>query len=133
MKHWKSFYPNCEGSSAVEFAVAAPVILLMLFGILQLGVLFEARTGLKFAIDESARYAMIYPRPDDASIIKRFQDKQFGLVPSSLSTSIAHGTNADGDYADISAKYIVDVNFIFFRAPALHLAETRRAFQNTAQ
>ena len=55
-----------DGQALVEFALVAPIFLLILFGIIQLGLVFAGQNGLTNAVRETARYAAPY-RVVDAS------------------------------------------------------------------
>lgn len=117
------------GAAAVEFALLAPALILMIIGIAQLGILFMSNAGLRNALAEGARYATIYPRPTDAQIQQRITDRRFGLKPANVTTyPIVHGTSNGANYADIKLSYSVPLNFIFFNLPPVTLTETRRAF-----
>lgn len=52
------------GQALPEFALVAPVFLLVLFGIIQLGFLFAGQNGMSNAAREAARYASTLPTPD---------------------------------------------------------------------
>lgn len=122
-----------RGAAAIEFGIIAPVLLLMLFGLLQLGVMFNAQAGLKNAVAEGARYATIYPNPTDTQIRDRITDRRFGMQPSLIvGPTIARGTNGGPDgnvkYVDITMSYSVPMNFVFFQLPAVQITETRRAY-----
>jgi len=120
---------NADGAAAVEFALVAPALILLIVGIAQLGVLFMANAGLHHAVGEGARFATIYPRPNDEQIRARIADTRYGLDPASLSTpTITPGTDDGAPYLDISATYTVTPDFVFFTLPAVTLTETRRAF-----
>lgn len=118
-----------RGIGAVEFALAAPMLLAFIVGIAQLGMLFFANAGLKSAVAEGARYATIYPRPNNARIIQRITDQRFGLDPAYITnptvTSAKVGTR---DYITISMSYDVPLDFIFYRTDPIKLVETRRVF-----
>jgi Flp pilus assembly protein TadG len=49
-----------EGQALVEFALVAPIFLLLLFAIIQLGLLFGGQNTLVNAVRETARYAAPY-------------------------------------------------------------------------
>lgn len=118
-----------RGVSAVEFALIAPVLLLMIVGLAQLGVLFMANAGLRNAVAEGARYATIYPRPSNAQIRQRIADSRFGLDPRYLGTpEISYGIADGANYADITVRYSVPLDFVFFTVPGVTLTEARRAF-----
>lgn len=53
-----------RGQALAEFALIAPLLFLILFGIIQLGFLFGGQNGLTNAARESARYASTLPTPD---------------------------------------------------------------------
>jgi len=51
------------GQALPEFALIAPLFFLILFGIIQLGLLFAGQNGLTNAAREAARYASTLPTP----------------------------------------------------------------------
>jgi Flp pilus assembly protein TadG len=48
-----------SGQSLVEFALVLPILLLILFGIIQMGLLFASNVGLVNAVREAARYGSL--------------------------------------------------------------------------
>ena len=120
---------DARGVGIIEFALAAPVLLLMIVAASQLGVLFMSNAGLKHAVAEGARYATIHPRPNDAEIRARIDARRFGLKPQSMSTPAIVTGKADGaDYLEISVTYDVALNFVFFKPAPVQLKQTRRVF-----
>lgn len=118
-----------RGIAATEFALVAPVLVLFIVGIAQLGVLFMANAGLRNAVAEGARLATIWPRPSDTAIRDQILSHDFGLEPTRMSTpTITHGTDANVNYVDIRASYLVRLDFVFFEMPPFELTATRRAF-----
>lgn len=119
-----------RGASAIEFALAGPVLIAFTMAIFQMGVVFFANSGLKHAVGEGARYAMLYPRPSDDDILNRVMERRFGLNAAQVtSKTVTRGTAASGaDYAEIQLKYRVPLNFVFFKLEPLTLVETRRAY-----
>lgn len=122
-----------RGAAAVEFGILAPVLILMIVGIAQFGILFMANAGLRHAVGEAARHATIYPRPSDEQILAVLQDRRFGLDAARLGTPrITHGVSDGANYAEIELSYSVPLDFIFFTGPEVTLTETRRAFVHQA-
>ena len=120
---------NERAAAALEFAILAPALILMIVGIGQLGILFMANAGLRNAVAEGARFATIWPRPSDTDIINRVTSSEFGLVPENMTTpTVTHGVSGGANYVDITMSYNVPLNFIFFTTPPVTLTETRRAF-----
>ena len=60
---------SCRGQSLVEMALTLPVILLMLFGIVELGRAFLIYSEVSNAAREGARYGMVHPG-DSAPIVE---------------------------------------------------------------
>lgn len=60
------------GQSLAEFALVAPILFLLLFGIIQLGIVFGTQNGLVNGVREAARRAATYrinqASDDDASV-----------------------------------------------------------------
>lgn len=46
---------NEEGATAIEFAMVAPVLLLLIFGIIELGIMFTTQSALEGAASNAAR------------------------------------------------------------------------------
>lgn len=51
-----------SGQALVEFAIIAPLLFILLFGIIQFGITFGSHIGLTNAVREVARYASTAPR-----------------------------------------------------------------------
>lgn len=119
-----------NGASMVEFAFAAPVVLAMIIGILQIGTMFFANAGLKQAVETGARYATLYPNPTDAQIIAKVSSSRYGLIASRITgPSIGHGTTGGAKYVEVTMAYAVPLNFVFFQTSPITLSHTRRAYQ----
>jgi Flp pilus assembly protein TadG len=119
-----------EGAASIEFIVAAPFLILLLVGILQLGILFLAKAGLEQAVESGARFATIFPRPTDAEISARVLASGYGMNAAGISgPTLTYGESGGSPYVDITMTYTVRPNFIFFTAPPVELQHTRRAFQ----
>ena len=117
------------GSAAVEFALAVPVLLLFVVGVIQLGLLFSARAGMASGVNEGARYANIFPTPTDAQIVDRINQKRFMVQSAHLQpTLLVHGTANGVPYIDITMTYSAPLNFIFFSTPPVTLKQTRRVY-----
>lgn len=118
-----------RGAAALEFALAAPILILFIVGIAQCGVLLFANNGLRSAVGEGARLATIFPRPTNAQITAHVTNRRFGLDASKITgPTYATGVASGANYLDITMSYTVTPDFIFFTLPPMTLTETRRAF-----
>lgn len=50
-----------SGASALEFALVAPVLVMLIFGIIEAGRLLYAQHAMGYAVSKAARQAMIHP------------------------------------------------------------------------
>ena len=126
---WKRILRDQSGSPAVEFAFAAPVLILFVIGIVQLGLLFSATAGMASGVNEGARFATVYPTPTDDQIIARINQKRFMVQTAYMQTpTLVHGTNNGVSYIDITLNYSAPMNFVFFQTPAVSLRQTRRVY-----
>src|SRR6478735_1133928 len=118
-----------SGSPAVEFAFAAPVLLLFVIGIVQLGVLFSATAGMASGVNEGARYATVYPTPTDTQILARINQKRFMVQSAYMQTpTLVRGTSNGVPYIDITMTYSAPMNFVLFSTPAVTLKQKRRVY-----
>lgn len=118
-----------RGATAAEFALAVPVLLLMLFTVLQFGVLYVANAGLQNAVGEGARVATLWPRRSTAEITSEINAARFGLNPAGLSQpQLTYGRANGQDFVELSMTYTTDLDFIFFKVEDVQLQETRRAY-----
>ena len=127
----KKLADDVRGSSAVEFALSAGILVLMLVGIAQVGILFMANAGLRHAVGEGARLSTIFPAPDDAAIVAKVTSARFGVNPAYITDGgpqVTRGTENGADFTEVTMTYSVPLNFIFFQIPGVTLTETRRAF-----
>jgi Flp pilus assembly protein TadG len=86
-----------EGASAVEFALVVPLLLLIVFGIINFGVLFSQQLTMNNAVREGARRAVVAdpgaPRTCDG-IIASVQNQLSGLALDP--TAVEVRVTADG-------------------------------------
>lgn len=57
----RSWLNNDRGQDLVEFALSVPLLLLLLFGILESGLIYLSYNSITNAAREGARYGIVYP------------------------------------------------------------------------
>lgn len=119
---------NSRAASAMEFALVAPVFILFIIGIAQLGLIFLANAGLHNALAQGARHATLFPRPTEAEVRTRVNAAKFGLNPASLSQPVVnYNTAVTPNFADVQMSYTTNLNFIVFRK-SVTLTQRRRVY-----
>jgi len=118
-----------SGSVLAEFSLVVPILLLLIFGIFQVGVLFLANAGLKHGLGEAARLASLFPARSDAEIAARVANASFGIDRARLAEPvITHGISQGAAYTEISVRYTVPMNIVVVTLPSITLTDRRRVF-----
>ena len=85
-----------SGSAIVEFAVIAPVLLAMLFGVLQMGIVMWSYNSMRAIAADTARYTMIEYQKKDILSESQIEDKAVAIaVNSPYGFSIDHFDQSD--------------------------------------
>jgi len=125
-----------RGATALEFALAAPVLFLLVIAIAQLGTVFYANTGLQHALSQGARVAAVYPKPSDAAIAAAVTNARFGYDVASLDPTVQLVTSGEDaakrPYVDLRLKYSVPINFGFTQLGPVTLDHSRRVYTQPA-
>ena len=123
------------GSTAIEFAVAVPVLLTLMFGIFQVGILYRANAGMQHALGEGARYATLWlpannGPPTDAQIQAKVTSHKFGLNGGTWGTpSIT--TDSAANTKLITVTYSQPTDFLFFQGPTVSLTRSKLVYLST--
>ena len=126
-----------RGAAAIEFAIAFPVLLVMIYGIFQVGLIYQANAGMQHALGEGARFATLCTptgttctTATDAQIVSKMTSKVFGMNIGTFGTPTvtAPATSVCTHCKDLSVSYTVTPNFLFFNGPAITLNRTKRVY-----
>ena len=123
-----------HGAAIIEFAIAVPVLVLFIWGIFQIGLLFQAYAGMQHALGEAARYATIYPTPSDDAIKATVAGRKFGTGNGTLAELSIVNQNSGGtgtQYKTLSLTYSQPLDFLFFQGPAVSLTQSKVVYLAT--
>jgi Flp pilus assembly protein TadG len=127
-----------RGSAAIEFAIAVPVLIMMIWGMFQISILLEANAGVEQALGEGARYATIYntttnARPTNDQISAKITGAKFGTGAGTWQTPVIDTANEASDrYITINVEYDVPTDFLLFDGPNVTIAKSKRVYIQTA-
>lgn len=79
---------DSRGSIAVEFALVAPVLMVVLAGVIDIGSAAYARHALHARVTMAADYALLQPAPADQDAASTLAGSLVGLLPRSASDSV---------------------------------------------
>jgi Flp pilus assembly protein TadG len=107
--HPKKFCGDDRGASAVEFAIAGPLFILLLVGLFFMSLCLAVIGSAHFAVEESARCAAVRTTvcSDDSTTIAYAKSHYFG--PSSLPEFTYDSAAPCGHSVRASIDYVVDL------------------------
>lgn len=125
---------NEKGAAAVEFALAIPVLVMIMWGIFQIAIVLQARAGIEQALGQGARYATIYDtttnkRPTNSQISAKIVAAKFGLRNGTWHTPVIDTSNESASgYITISVQYDLPTDFLLISGPTIALTESKRVY-----
>ena len=118
-----------RGAAAVEFALAVPIIIVLIVSTMKMGLYFFAQNSIKNALDQTARKASVYPSPSDSALQTVFANnllKNEVTVPVTM--QIARGTSNGVSYVSLQSNYNVPVDLIFWNLGNIPIQAKQRAY-----
>lgn len=140
-RYLKGFYKGRRGergATAVEFALVAPVFLMFILGIIDLGRLFWVKSLMEYSVGQTARFVMVHPSTPQADLEQYASDEIATLmtgitfVADAPDTDIETGLNADGStnytvsHRTITATYTFSYMMPFITMADLDLISSTR-------
>ena len=121
---------NENGTAIIETAFALPILIMMIWMIVQLGLVFRATSGMQHALGEGARAATLWPTPDQTTIEDKMNDAVFGIGPGDFDIDVPSTPISldGGKYLDLSVTYTQSTNLIFLPGPTINLTRSKRVW-----
>lgn len=96
---------NRKGQALVEFAIILPILLLLVMGIIEFGLIFNAYLTIQNASREGARYGIT--GASDADIVSLVRSDCSALQSTYLTVNVtpAEGSRITGDTLVVSVSY----------------------------
>jgi hypothetical protein len=126
-----------RGSAVVETAFALPVLIVLLWVIVQMGLIFRAMAGIQHALGEGAREAVLFPYPDPSendNIKDKMVAAVYGIGPGTFEEpSVVEGEEDGIAYVDLSVTYEQETNLIFLPGPTINVTRSKRVWVAEAE
>lgn len=135
-RYLKSFIKGRRGErgvTAVEFALVAPIFLLFVLGIIDLGRLFYVKNLMQYAVEQTTRYAMVNPSASPATLEAYAQNQISGMFTGIVFTADTPGSDVAGgvNYRTVSAGYTFNYLMPLVTLSDVPLAASSRTPVNT--
>jgi Flp pilus assembly protein TadG len=125
-------YRNERGQAIVEFALVLPILMAILLGIIQFGIIFNNYITLTDATRAGARKAAVsrFLNDNGASAKQAVIDSAQGLDPAVLTPTVSVTAAPDwsmaGNQVTVTASYPYSINILGWTIKAGNLTSTTR-------
>ena len=118
-----------RGAAVIEMAFALPVLIMMMWMIVQLGLVFRAMSGINHGLGEGARLATLYPQPDDDAIKAKISDAVYGIGPGSFEIEDpVEGVDLGANYLDLQVTYSQNTDLLIVPGPTISVTRSKRVW-----
>lgn len=129
MRVVRKLMKDSQGSAVIELAFALPILIEMMWFMVQGGMVFRAMAGIQHALGEGARYATLYPQPNNSQITSKMYDAVFGIGPGTYSVTAPVPGTADGaKYLDLQVTYTQQTDLLLFPGPTITVRRSKRVW-----
>ena len=118
-----------RGAAAIETAFALPALIILVWCVVQLGLVFRAMSGIQHALGEGARLATIWPQPTDDAIKARIEQVVYGIGPGTFTIDDpVPGTDNGTAYIDLQVRYTQETNLLLLPGPTITVSRSKRVW-----
>lgn len=130
----RRIFRNEEGAAVIELAFALPILIIMMWAIVQFGLVFRAMSGIQHGLGEGARYATLYPQPGTDLIKSKISSVVYGIGPGNFEIDEPVSGTADGaDYLDLTVTYKQDTDLLIIPGPTIEVSRSKRVWVSTTE
>ena len=130
MKLFKRIKRDESGAAIIEMAFALPVLIILIWMIVQLGLVLRAMSGIQHALGEGARLATIWPVPDVDDIQDRMDEAVYGIGPGDFDIPAPVAGTADGsEYLYLEVTYSQQTDLLLIPGPLINVSRTKRVWR----
>jgi len=124
------------GAAAIEFAIAAPILVALIWGIFQLACLFWANAGMQNALGAGGRLATLCQGgssttqctvPTATAVHDAMDAAKFGPTDGTMTVVMPTPTAGSG-FMDLEVTYNRTMTFLFINGPTISLDRKKRVY-----
>ncbi|WP_294123589.1 TadE/TadG family type IV pilus assembly protein [Sphingomonas sp.] len=120
---------NDRGAAVIETAFALPALVLMMWMIVQAGLVFRAMSGIQHGLGQGARTATLFPKPSNTAILASINDAVYGIGPGTFTIPTPVSGTADGaNYLDLKVTYTQPTDMLLFPGPTITVSRSKRVW-----
>ena len=107
-------------------AFALPAFVVLLWSMVQLGLVYRANSGIQHSLGQGARFATLYPTPTDAAIEAKMDEAVYGIGPGTFDVTVTD-VPASG-YKDLLVTYEQKTDLLLFPGPTINVTKSKRVW-----
>jgi Flp pilus assembly protein TadG len=133
----RSLICDQSGTAVIEAAFALPALIIMIWMLVQLGMVYRAVAGIQQALGEGARYATLClnpttmgcSTPSATAVQDKIKDSVYGIGPGTFSTPLPTlSTSGTSKYYDLEVNYTQPTSLLLLPGPTISLRRTKRVW-----
>lgn len=129
MRMLKKIRRNQDGVAVIEMAFALPALIVLMWMIVQLGLVFRAMSGIQHGLGEGSRMATLFPKPTNTAIQTKISDAVYGIGPGSFTIATPTAGNLDGaNFLDLQVTYSQPTDMLLFPGPTINVTRSKRVW-----
>ena len=129
MKLLRTLRRDKRGAAVIEMAFALPTMIIMMWMLVQAGLVFRAMSGIQHALGEGARLATIFPQPDNDAIRDKIEAAVYGIGPGTFTIDDpVPGTDNGTAYIDLQVRYTQETNLLLLPGPTITVSRSKRVW-----
>jgi len=119
-----------SGAAIIEMAFALPALIVLIWMVVQLGLVLRAMSGIQHALGEGARLATIWPVPEIDDIQDRMTEAVYGIGPGDFDIPAPVEGTADGsEYLDLQVTYVQETDLLLLPGPTISVSRSKRVWR----
>jgi len=118
-----------RGAAVIETAFALPALIVMMWMIVQAGLVFRAMSGIQHGLGQGARMATLFPKPSDTAVQAAITNSVYGIGPGTFNIPTPTTGTADGaNYMDLKVTYTQPTDMLLFPGPTITVSRSKRVW-----
>lgn len=118
-----------RGAAVIETAFALPALIVMMWMLVQLGLVFRAMAGIQHGLGQGARTATLFPKPTDATVQAAITAAVYGIGPGTFAIATpVSGTSGGATYLDLKVTYTQSTDLLLLPGPTISVSRSKRVW-----
>lgn len=133
IKRLRSIGHDSRGAAVIEMAFTLPALIIMMWMIVQLGLVYRAMSGIQHGLGQGARSAVLFSSKSmadrKADVKTQIQAAVYGIGPGSfVITDPTEGTADGATYLDLKVTYTQATNLLLLPGPTINVSRSKRVW-----